>query len=441
MNKPRDSKQTRSTPRIRVPGAVISTDPDFLQSLRKMLGTGEAGVNLGLEIEVPFTEIVDEHLQSLRRVKPGLVFLDLESEPHVGLKFAQFLLDSELVGAMIGVGRDLSPDLLLSAMQAGISEYLPKPVTAEALEAALDRTWRKTGKKIEGPDREPGELIVVFGAKGGSGCTTLATNLGIELHRLSRKKTLIVDLDLELGETALLLGMEPKFSVADLIRNFHRVDANLLASYIERHETGVELLSAPFQPADFEAVSGDRVRQVLDFLRKHYGFVIVDAPKTFTPATMAAFETADRALLVTTSDLPSLRNLNRSLPLLKSIQAKRASGDWLHLVVNRYESNQLISLQEIQRTLKMEVFWTLRNDYASVMGSINSGEPVVKDSKSSYAKDVRKLASEIADVPVDDGGSGILGTLLSPFRRNGKSERGTPSSRRGKMSEVKADEH
>lgn len=438
----RDSKNATSPPRTRVPGAVISTDPDFLQSLRKILGASGTGVSLGFEIEAPFTEIVDKHLQALQRQKPGIVFLDLESEPHVGLKFAQFLLDSEMAGAMIGVGRDLSPDLLLSAMQAGISEYLPKPITPEAVEAALERTWRKTGRKIEGPERDPGELVVVFGAKGGSGCTALATNLGIELHRLSRKKTLIVDLDLELGETALLLGMEPKFSVADLIRNFHRVDANLLASYIERHETGVELLSAPFQPADFETVSGDRVGQVLDFLRRHYDYVVVDAPKTFTPATTAAFETADRALLVTTADLSSLRNLNRSLPLLKSLQAERPPAQWLNLVVNRYEQNQLITLQEIEKTLRMQVFWTLRNDFAAVMGSINAGEPVATNSNSSYAKDVRELASEITGVPVTSKRSGILGTLLSSFGKNGKHEGRPPSSRgRKKMSEVKADEH
>lgn len=443
MNEPRGRKKTTSVPRTRIPGAVISTDPEFVQALRKILGAPESGVSLGLELEVPFTEIVDRHLQSLQRQRPAIIFLDLESEPHVGLKFAQFLLDSEMGSALIGAGRDLSPDLLLAAMQAGVSEYLPKPVSRDAVHAALERTWRKMGKKVETPDREPGELFVVFGAKGGAGCTTLATNLAIELHRLARKKTLIVDLDLELGETALLLGMEPRFSVADLIRNFHRVDANLLASYIERHETGVELLSAPFQPADFEAVSGDRVGHVLDFLRQHYDYVVVDAPKTFTPATMAAFEAADEALLVATADLPSLRNLTRSLPLLRNLRPGQRAEEWLHLVVNRYEARQLITLPEIEKTVKMGAYWTLRNDFASVMGSINSGEPVATDPKSDYAKDVRGLASKITGIPIGEKGSGLLGSLLAPFRKNGKAGGEAPSPKRpkGRMSEVRTDEH
>lgn len=416
-------------------------DSEFLQVLRKILAEPDSGVSLGLELEVPFTEIVDAQLQALRRHKPAIVFLDLESDPHVGLRFAEFLLDSELTAALIGVGRELSPDLLLSAMQAGVSEYLPKPISAEAVRAALERTWRKLGKKTDAAEREPGELLLVFGAKGGTGCTTLATNLAIEIHRLTRKGTLLVDLDLELGETALLLGMEPKFSVADLIRNFHRVDANLLASYIERHKSGVELLSAPFQPIDVEAVSGDRVGQVLDFLLQHYDYVVVDAPKTFTPATKAAFEASDEAFLVTTADLPSLRNLTRSLPLLQSLRPHEMMRNWMHLVVNRYESRQLIGLQEIEKTLKLEVFCTLRNDFASVMESINSGEPVVLDSRSNYAKDVRGLASRVTRVKVSEkSDSGLLGSLLSPFRRNGRGGRqGGTRSPKERMSEVRAD--
>ena len=452
MNKPRDTRRSTTVPRARVPGAVISTDPDFIQALRKILGAPESGVSLGLELEVPFTEIVDAQLQVLQRHRPGIVFLDLESDPHVGLRFAQFLLDSELTGALIGAGRELSPDLLLAAMQAGISEYLPKPISREAVAGALERTWRKMGKKIEGPDRQPGELILVFGAKGGAGCTTLATNLAIEIHRLTRKKTLLVDLDLELGETALLLGMEPRFSVADLIRNFHRVDANLLASYIERHESGVELLSAPYQPADVEAVSGDRVGQVLDFLARHYDYVVVDAPKTFTPATMAAFEAADEALLLATADLPSIRNLTRSLQLLKSIRPQEMMAEWLRLVVNRHDPRQLISLPEIEKTVKMKVFWSLRNDFASVMESINAGRPAAMNAKSNYAKDVRGLASRITGVPISEKSRGLFGSLLSPFRRNGRggaSKRGAPPKRRtsearmseGRTSEVRVDEH
>lgn len=407
--------------RAPVKAAVISPDPAFREALTSILASRDIGLVLGLEIDVPLTEIADPELDELKRSEPGIVFLDLEENPHVGLKFAEFLMESSLATALIGAGANASPELLLAAMQAGVSEFLTKPVTHETVVSAVERVWRKTGKKIDATRQAPGELLVVFSPKGGSGSTTLCANLAIEIHRLTRKKVLLVDLDLELGEAALLLGMEPEFSVVDLVRNFHRVDTGLLASYIERHESGIELLTAPFEPADYEAVSGDRVRRIMEFLKQHYDYVVVDAPKTFNPATLAAFREADEVYMVATADLPSIRNLSRSLPLLRNLRGRKPLDDWLRLVLNRFEPDLEIPVAEIERTLGMSVFWTLRNDYRYVMASINHGKPVVSESKSQYAKDVRGLAAEITGVPVQKAAKSFLKGLFSPFRSNGRS--------------------
>lgn len=393
--------------------ALISTDPACSEAIRAALD-GDPDVELGLELDVPFTEIADPQLDRLRRLEPEVVILDLESDPRVGLKFAQFLLDEGFAQALIGTGSELSPELLLAAMHAGIVEFLPKPLSADDIHEALQRLWRKTGRKTrEEIDQEPGRVVVVFGAKGGSGTTTLASNLAVEIHRLSRRKTLLVDLDLELGETALLLGMEPKFSIVDLVRNFHRVDAGLLASYIERHKSGVELLSAPYEPTDPEEVSADRVSRILGFLRERYDFVIVDTPKTFSPVAMAAVEASDELYLVTTADLQSLRNVARCLPLLRRIGDRKGTG-WLRLIVNRFDSRQLIGLDEVEKTLDLEVFSTVANDYRSVVESINEGRPVVLGGASDYADDVRRIAGRITDLDSEAqrNRSGLLSRLM-----------------------------
>src|SRR5437667_12436393 len=129
-------------------------------------------------------------------------------------------------------------------MRAGISEYLPKPVTPEAPRTGSHRVMRKLGGTPSGGPQATGRLYALFSPKGGCGCTTAATNLAIVLHRLTGKKTLLVDLDLDLGETVLLLGVEPRFSLVDVVRNFHRMDAGLLESFVERHASGIHLLSA-----------------------------------------------------------------------------------------------------------------------------------------------------------------------------------------------------
>ncbi len=396
-------------------GAIVSEDQDFHQTLDRMLGDGAGRFRFEARIGEPFTQISDTHLDALRAVDPDVIVVDLEADPQVGIKFAQYLMEAGLARAVVAAGPTDSPDLILQAMQAGVTEYLPKPLADTKVRESMDRVWRKTGKRTsqDPAEGDKGRTYCVFSAKGGSGSTTFAVNLAVELHRLTRKKTLLIDFDLELGETALLLGMEPKFSIADLIRNFHRVDAGLLASYIERDDSGIELLSAPIQPVDFESVDGERIAKILQFLKEHYEYIVIDAPKTLNTVTLSAFEGSDEVFILTTPDLPSIRNVSRCLPLLKGVEGHREE-DWIKLVINRFSPRQLIPISEIEKTLGMKVYSTLRNDYQSTIDAINEGRPVVFDRNSIYGQDVRRLASEVTGVevaPKKDGG--LLGSLFS----------------------------
>lgn len=392
--------------------AIISTDADLRGMVRKVVGEDDLGIEVGLEVVVPFHEINDSHLEQLRQLNPDLIFLDVSEDPVMGLKFAQFLVEGAPNRRVVGIGNDLTPDLLMQAMQAGVTEYLPKPVTPDKIQDSIDRLARKFGHRSgEDRKREPGKLYAFFSPKGGAGSTSVATNTAVQLHLLTRKRVLLVDLDLELGETALLLGVEPRFSFVDLVRNFHRVDAGLLASYIERHDSGVELLSAPFHPAKAETVTGDQIRQILHFLKQHYDYVIVDSSKSFTAPTLATFEQADAVFLVTNVDLPSLRNITRCLPLLERMGSVK-SDDWLRILVNRYQPTDPISLKEIEKTLGIPVYWTLSNDFEAVMNSINQGKPVVLSDKSAYAKDLKGFVNALTGItPKGDDGKGLLDGL------------------------------
>jgi len=405
-----------------IKSAVISTDQGLRELLRKVVGAEDLGITVGLEVIVPFPEINDSHLEQLRQLAPDLIFLDVSDDPIMGLKFAQFLIEGAPNRRIIGLGEPLTPDLLLQAMQAGVSEYLPKPVSEDKVQDAIDRIARKFGHRVEERRREPGKLLAFFSPKGGAGSTCVATNTAISLHRLTRGKVLLVDLDLELGETALLLGVEPRFSFVDLVRNFHRVDAGLLASYIERHDSGVELLSAPFHPAKAETVTGDQIRQILHFLKQHYDWVVVDTSKSFTPPTLATFEQADGVFLVTNVDLPSLRNITRCLPLLERMGQVKGD-DWLRIVVNRYQASDPITLKEIERTLGIPVYWTLANDYEAVMNSINSGKPVVLSEKSAFARDMKAFVTDVTgSAPSRSSKSGLLENLKPLKKIFGRSQ-------------------
>jgi pilus assembly protein CpaE len=272
---------------------------------------------------------------------------------------------------------------------------------------------RKSGWAGSLKGRRNGKLLAFFSPKGGSGSTTVVTNVGVELRGLTGKKTLLVDLDLELGEIASLLGVRPRFHFVDLVRNIHRMDADLLSSYIEGHKSGVQVLSAPFEPDFGEPVSGEDIARALGLLRSHYDYVLVDTSKSLGAPARAALQAADQIFLITSMDVPSLRNLKRCLPMLDSVTAGDATR--LRLVVNRFNGKSLIDLKDLEETLGLEVYRTLPNDYETVITSISAGQPLVLQGNSRYAKGLKALARDIAG-----GGQGakdsLIDRLLSRFR-------------------------
>jgi len=400
--------------------AVVSTDVRFRDRLREALSESGRNFRIVLELSLRFADFGEEQIRALRHAGPDLLVVDLEDDPEVGVKLVQFLAESHPGQRVLAVGPALSPAILLAAMRAGVSDYLQKPVEPDGLAEALQRITILLGRSTEGA-RKPGQVFSMFGAKGGTGSTTLATNLAIVLHRLTGKRTLLVDLDLELGEVAVLLGVRPRFNLVDMVQNFHRMDAGLLASFIEQHHSGVHLLSAPFHPERTEVTSAEEIRKILQFLKHHYDYVVVDTAKSFSPMTLAAFDQSDLVFLMVALDLPSLRNVQRGLPLLKRVLPRGL--DQTRLVVNRYQPDEEIGLKEVEQTLGLKVFWTLSNDYEAVMRSINAGKPIVLNGNSKYTKDVKALGAQIAGLGAgkDRGARGsasrIMGQLVGKIVR------------------------
>jgi pilus assembly protein CpaE len=399
---------------------MISTDARFREQFRELTQGPASDFVVGLEISEPFGAFGEQQVRALRQLNPEIVVIDLEDDPDLGVKFTQFLSEMNPGQRVIGVGPHLSPEQLLAAMRAGVADYLHKPVDDGALRGAMARVAQALGRGGAKAGARGSRLYSFFSPKGGSGSTSVATNVAVVLHRLTGKKTLLVDLDLELGEVALLLGVQPRFNFVDMVKNFHRMDAGLLASYIEQHSSGIHLLSAPFHPERAEVVSADDIRRILHFLKQHYDYVVVDTPGSFSPTTLAAFDQSDLVFVVTNLDLPSLRNIQRGLPMLKRVLPR--GDEQIRMVVNRYSPESQISLDDVQRTIGLKVFGTISNDYEALIQSINSGKPIVLNGTSKYTRDVKALGARIAGLSGDfsdakEAGNWV-GRVLGKLRRN-----------------------
>jgi pilus assembly protein CpaE len=395
-----------------IQAVLISTDDE----VRRELEDPEVRrkLDLVLSFSVPMEGFSAGHLDDLRDRGADLVLLDVESDPELGCRLAEKIADAGATRRIVGIGPMQPPEFLLGAMQSGIAEYLTKPIQKGDLLATIERARRSLAIQ-PAQAKQVGRLYVFFSPKGGGGATTIATNLAIQLHRLTGERTVLVDLNLELGEVAGFLGLDPRYDFVDLARNLHRIDTGLLASYVTRHESGVDVLAAPYRPQMADSLPDEQVVQVLRLLRQHYDYVIVDSPKALTSRTVRSLEAADGVFVVAQTNVPTVQNIQRAQALLERLAG---SGKSIRLIVNRHEPDGVISLRDLENSVEMKVYWTIPNDYASVAYSMNSGKPLAMTVGSASARELEGLAARIAGLPAEeaDRRATRLGSLLGRIK-------------------------
>jgi pilus assembly protein CpaE len=419
-----------ATRRAPLRAVLVTQDPGVRAAVTSFARDPASGLAIILDLDVPLAGFNGAQFKAVSQASPAAVFVDFDGAPELGVSLARDLVRTDERLLPIGIGDALSSDLLLQAIRAGLAEFLVKPLAPEALSDAMGRLQSRLRMESEDP-AILARTLAFFSAKGGSGTSTAVINLAIELYRATGKRTLLVDLDTELGEISLMLGTQPQFNFTDLIQNLHRMDAELLGSYIEQHSSGVHLLSAPYHPERATGFSVEEIRQALLYLRAQYDWVLIDTSKSFTPETLTTFEQCDDVFLVATVDLPSLRNIQRALPLLRRVMPR--GMDQLHLIINRFDPTSEVSLKDVERSVGMRAFATIANDYDVVIRSVNTAKPVVINSpKSVYARDIQALAARLVGssakpAPAEDRASGFL----SKLRLKGRPAGAEGDTRRG----------
>lgn len=397
--------------------AIVSPDEEFRGRVRRIFLKVDPTAELVADVPVSIASLGQNGLKQLHGRKPEVVLMDVAGDVVLSLQSLKWLSDQEPRRVFLLVGPPAEPAVLLEAMRAGAAEYLPQPAEEADISAAVSRAVRR----LQGPKggRAHGSVLAFFGGKGGSGVTTTATNVAVWLRRSTGKPTLLLDLDLDLGSAALLLGVQPRYTLVDVVRNFHRIDDDLLASYVERHDSGLHLLAPPSRLDLAHNFTRDQVESLVAYLRRSYTYIVVDLPRRISPATAAVFGSADQLYLVTTPEIPAIRNLKRFLSVLPSLTANGLEN--VRVVVNRRRQHaDTISLSDIRQVLDLDVSWTFSEDPDGVLHSTNVGTPIVLNGASRYSKDVKAFCREIAPAPsegADGNVLGAMGRLFRPFRR------------------------
>lgn len=387
-----------------VPILIIDEDPAARALIRTTLSEVQ-----GIEVLAETDSLVYGY-ELIRHNRPKMVFIDLRNDPAKTLDVVKRISSYFKETLVVASGTDINFEMLKACMEAGVRDYLPRPLQAQDIKSVLEKHRLALTVDVETGDRS-GRIITVFSNKGGLGKTTIAVNLAISLSEAIRRPVVLVDLNLQLGDITTFLDIEPKQTIVDIARNIGRVDQAYLEGSLAQYTcpangATVYVLADPLHVEDAEELTADQINAVLTVLKATFAYVVVDTTTSFDTKTLTSLDLADEILLVSMVNLPSIRSSQRLLNLFDRLGYDPQK---VKLILNRYIPEEEITVEDVEETLEHPVFWKIPNHYQVVMTAINRGVPIAMvENNKILEKNFQDLAHHLSGVIRPGGG-------LSPF--------------------------
>jgi pilus assembly protein CpaE len=308
----------------------------------------------------------------------------LAERPYVSVILVRHEYDQATIAAALGAGvREVvsssEPAFLLDACRRAVAELTPErsalfdelvPPVEELAPPAEPMAEVEAAPRL-------GKIVTVFSPKGGSGKTTIATNLAVVLSE-TNEQVCLVDLDLEFGDVAISLGLTPSRTLADAVKTEVQGDEDdVLRMLTTEYRPGMDCILAPIEPGDAVRIPVSLVTDLLALLKTRYAYVVVDTPSQFSEHVLAALDASDHHVLLTNPEIPALKNLRLTLDMLDLLHYPRERRS---IVFNRADSSAGLSVADVEDTIKTAIAVQVPAS-RDVPASINRGVPIVAGRK------------------------------------------------------------
>ena len=362
---------------------VIGPEEEQRQAIARALAGPQA------RIAREFSNYPDvDQLAELAAGDYDVIIVHLDSDPERALDVVENLCSGSSSITVMVHSAQPHPELLLRCMRVGAREFLADPLLPNVVGEALVRASVRRDEVHRKKAPAAGKLLVFAGAKGGTGVTTVASNFAAALAR--HVKVALIDLDLELGDAALALGLSPKFTTLDALNNLGRLDSDFLLSLMAKHDSGLSVLGAS-DTIPTNHPPKDATARLLRLAREEFAYVVVDAGSHSLEWHEELFQEATTVYLVTQVSLPDLRNANRFVTRYFS----GFNRDKLEIVLNRHVTRNVeIDEAAVAKALTQPAKWKLPNDYAATRRAQNIGVAVAMD-KSQLAQALARMANAV----------------------------------------------
>ncbi len=370
---------------------------------------------IGFEPDMVIVASADGGQQAVefaKRERPDVILMDINMPDMDGITATEIIANTVPESPIIMMSVQGEQDYLRRSMLAGAREFLVKPFSADELvnairhvheiekvkrqryqQAAPSQQQQPSLTSVLQPDR--GQIITFFSPKGGVGRTTISTNLAVALHQSTGKPVVLVDGSLPFGDIAVILNMSPKAkTIADLVGSFDQVDAEVLESVLVQHSTGIKVLLAPPTPEAAELITGANIKKILETLREHYAFVVVDTWPSFQEQVLTMLDVADVILTLMTLEITSLKNVRVFMEIAEKLGYDEQK---VQLVANRNDSSGGIKASDVEASLARKIPHTIVSDGRALVLAVNRGVPfVISHRDSQVAKDIFTLADKLS---------------------------------------------
>jgi pilus assembly protein CpaE len=285
------------------------------------------------------------------------------------------------------------PSLFEEALEADIADVVVMPEPAERVAFTLRRVARSAQRLAALPDEDTARLLTVFSPKGGTGKTVISTSLATSIARNEGLRTLLLDFDLQFGDAAIMLGVDPEKTLHDLVTAPGELDAEKFSGYLTRHpQSGVDVLAAPLRPEDGETVTEEKVERVLEVARKAYDVIIVDTSPFFQGAILATLDRTNVLVMVCSPEIPTLKNVRLGIDTLRLISFP---DERIRLCLNRADADAAMRKPQIEGALGLDVSYQLPN-VPDVPAAVNRGTPLTIEAPSGqFALAIRSMSRSL----------------------------------------------
>jgi pilus assembly protein CpaE len=385
---------------------IVDDIPETRENLRKLLYFEN-------DIEVvAAASNGEEAIEFARDYQPHIVLMDINMPGVDGISASEAIGREAPAAQVIMMSVQSEADYLRRSMLAGARDFLTKPFSADELVSTIRRVYEmgesrrrampavqpaSTGPAAVAatPSRPEGKLVAVFSPKGGTGCTVLAVNLAVALHQVAQRSVVLVDGSLQFGDIAVTLDLQPTHSIADLMPQIEEMDRGMMESVLSAHSGGIKVLLAPPRPEMADYVTAENFQKVLEQLKRQFEIVVVDTWTSLHDTVLTVLDMADLIVLVTTPDIPSLRNARLFFEVTEQLEYP---PEKIALVLNKLDQRRSrIRASDVEESLKHPVMMEVPLDDAIPM-SVNQGVPfLISDNSRAGSQAVTRLAEKMVD--------------------------------------------